>query len=103
MKINTSSLSISAIISFIFLVFTVIYSELNESFKKILTNLTSHHWISKSILIIIVYLISYFITQFFVKNKSSSKHKLIYALIFFTILSYLVILGFFIYEFVNKT
>lgn len=103
MKINTSALSISGIITFISLVFTVIYAEINEQFKNLLTSLTSHHWITKSIFVIISYIILYVITQFFIKENMSSKHKFIYLLIIFAILSYLAILGFFTYEFITKT
>lgn len=98
---NSLSLIISSILTSILIVFLTIYSELNESFKKYIASFTTHHWISKSILTIISFVVFYVIFSILIKN-TKVKHKHIYLVILFTILSYLAMLGFFVFEFLVK-
>jgi len=98
---NNFSLTISTILTSILIVFLTIYSELNESFKNYIASFTTHHWISKSILTIIFFIVFYLIFSLLIKN-TKVKPKHIYFVILFTILSYLAIIGFFVFEFLTN-
>ena len=101
MKPKPQSLALSSVISGLTLVFMTIYAELSETFKKFLTNLTTHHWISKSILTILIFIIVYYLSSIFFKN-SSPKSKYIYLIIIFAIICYILIFVFFLYEWLSK-
>ena len=97
---NLKALSISAILTFIFIIFLTIYSELNESFKNMLTNIFSHHWIGKSVLSLIFFFLAYFILNKIIKdNKNISKQ--INLVVITAIIGCLAIFFFFVYEFIK--
>lgn len=97
---KTLPLVYSTLITSILIVFLTIYSEINESFKNYISSFTSHHWISKSILTITSYILFYLIFSIFAKDKNI-KSKSVYLVIIFAILSYVAILVFFIYQFIQ--
>ena len=75
-------------------------AELSADFKTWLAGFTGHHWITKSLLTLIVFGVFYGL--FRLLGKSASEIRTQRALIMlqaFIILGFLVILGFYIYEF----
>ncbi|MEK7460781.1 MAG: hypothetical protein AAB647_01030 [Patescibacteria group bacterium] len=53
--------ALAALLAIIFVVIITIWAELFASLKNWLTNLSGHHWTSKSLLSVAVYLIALFI------------------------------------------
>jgi len=91
----------SALITGLAVVAVTIYMEYSPVFKVILTNLTSHHWISKSLGSIILYFILFFIfNKIGGDNKSEFQvRRALWTLFIFTILSALAIFVFFVWHY----
>ena len=90
----------SASISIVVVVAMTIGAELSVPFKNWLAGFTGHHWITKSWISIIVFVISFCIFQFAGKmaNEFQTK-KALSILEYVSILGFLSILLFYIYEF----
>jgi len=91
----------SALITGLAVVAVTIYMEYSPAFKVILTNLTSHHWISKSLGSIILYFLLWFVLN---KIGADNKNELqtrraLWTLFIFTILSALSIFLFFVWHY----
>lgn len=73
---NTKALSISAIVSIGIVTIITIMGELLEPFKKGLAALTGHHWVTKSITGVVVFIILSIILSFAIKpdNENSAKY-----------------------------
>lgn len=91
----------SALITGLVVVAVTIYMEYSPVFKVILTNLTSHHWISKSLGSLILYFV-----LFFILNKIGGENKnefqvrrALWTLFLAIILSALAIFAFFVWHF----
>ena len=65
--------SIAASLSVVFVVLITITAELNAPLKGLLTNLTGHHWVSKSILSFALYLAVLFLGYLFFRNVDARK------------------------------
>lgn len=88
----------SSIITFIFLTIITIWAEISEKFKDLLKGMTGHHWITKSILAIALFLIlSFLISKQPKKNHDIQKEAI--ALIITAIAAALILLGFFTWHF----
>jgi len=75
-------------------------AELSAPFKAWLTGFTGHHWVTKSWLSLIVFILSYGI--FRITNKSATDietRKALFVLEITTIAGFFIILGFYVYEF----
>ncbi|MBI2452254.1 hypothetical protein HYV50_04240 [Candidatus Pacearchaeota archaeon] len=97
-KANIKAMALSTIMTIVFITFITVYAELNSVLKDFLTKLTTHHWISKSLLAITVFAFSYILLDYYKEDKPDDKNILMLVLIF-VILGTLAILGFFVYEF----
>lgn len=98
MKVNIKSMSISTILTIIFIVFMTIYSELNKVFKDFLKNLAGHHWVAKGIIAVIFFILVYFILKNFINDNKKVKETVVWVIIA-VILGSLAIFGFYVYEF----
>ncbi len=97
---NLRVLSISAISTFILIVFLTIYSELNEAFKNMLASIFGHHWIAKSVLSLIFFFLVYLILKNIIK-EGKNINKQINLVVITAIIGCLAIFLFFVYEFVK--
>jgi len=91
--------SISAIVTVIFAVTITILAEFSEPLKGVLKSISGHHWTTKSILTVIVYL--GVMAVIYSINKTPSKGRVkrsLYCLILASILGSLSILGFFLWH-----
>jgi len=90
----------SAAITIAAIVAMTIGAELSASFKNLLTALTGHHWISKSLISILVFILFFGVIQYSRKSVNESRtRKALSVLVIFTIVGFLAILGFYVYEF----
>ena len=97
---NLRALSISTILTFIWIVFLTIYSELNSAFKDFLKNMFGHHWVTKGILSLVFFFLAYFILNKIIKgDKNISKQ--INLVVITAIIGCLAIFLFFVYGFIK--
>ena len=63
MRWNGTALSYAAIGTIWLIVGITIWSEQNESFKALLASLAGHHWVGKSIVSVVAFLLLYVLTK----------------------------------------
>ena len=96
-KLIIRALILSAILTIAVIVFLTIFGELNAEFKAWLTKAFFHHWIAKSIISVLGFLVS--VPIFYVlKPKKISITTLIWMLVAVANLSFGTLLAFFFLE-----
>ena len=90
----------SAATTIVVVVAITISAELSVPFKDWLKGFTGHHWVTKSWISILVFVLLFCIIRFTGKpvNESQTKKALV-TLQIFSILGFLAIIGFYVYEF----
>ena len=94
------SFVISASVTVVFIVASTIYSELSKPFKDFLKETFTHHWIGKGIIAIILFAVVGLLLDTLMTTKVNTD-KLTVALKILSIVSilgFLAIAGFFVYE-----
>ncbi|OGF74120.1 hypothetical protein A2W48_02190 [Candidatus Giovannonibacteria bacterium RIFCSPHIGHO2_12_44_12] len=93
----------SAIATIIAVVAMTIGAELSPEFKNTLAGFTGHHWVTKSWVTIILFVLLFYVFRLIGKSASDSQtKKALFALGVIAILGFLAILGFYTYEFVAR-
>ena len=100
MKLNIKSLNYSTILTLCLVVVLTLLSELSNSLKTFLTNITGHHWVTKSVLSLIFFVVIYFLISKTVKDWADSNHLIIDAIVV-TLLGGAIIFGFYAWHFVR--
>ena len=95
---NSKSAGISAILTIILTVFMTVYSEINADFKNLLASLLGHHWVTKSVIVVVFFFILANLIR--VKPNEKTSLGLINNVLITTILGFFVILGYYIWHFV---
>ena len=92
--------SIAYLIGSLFSAILVVWKETNESVYNWLKDTFGHHWIGHGILTLLIFFIVFAISSAAYKVDSmENKHNLVNALVVIaTILSFIIILGFFLIE-----
>ena len=98
-NINIKAMSYSTMLTVILIVFMTIYAELNTKFKDLLKLMSGHHWISKSIISLIFFVVSYYLLMNLVKDNEREIKKDMTIVVIITVLGVLSILLFYAYEF----
>lgn len=94
------SVGFGAIAAVIFVVGATIVAELFSSFKDFLKEFSGHHWTSKGIFAFLVFLAVSFLAYFCRKKTEIDKTaKILFTLGYVSIIGFLAILSFYIYEF----
>lgn len=92
---------IGALLALIFVVAITIASELLPDVKTWLKNLSGHHWISKSILSMVIYAGGFLLVLPFQKNISPAGLKqVLVLLILATVLGSIALLGFYTWHYI---
>ncbi len=93
------SMSFATSITVIAITLVTVFAELSEGFKNVLKAITGHHWITKSLLSVIIF----FGVYFFVKRSDDKVDALAesWKVIWITLLASLVLFGFFLWEFLS--
>lgn len=97
---NINTLVHSTIATIWYIVAVTIVAELSKPFKDFITGLTNHHWVTKSISALVLFIIFYAI--FSNINESPNVKRGISAVIWSAILGGLVIFLFFVWHFINE-
>lgn len=90
----------SAAITVAVIITVTIAGELSEPFKNWLAGFTGHHWVTKSWLTLIVFAVFYALFRFSVRSVTNdSVRRALWTLFSFVILGFVVLLGFYVFEF----
>ena len=90
----------SAMASIVTMVVVTVASEFSVPFKNWLASFTGHHWVTKSWLSVIVFVLMFGVLRVSFKTVDATKTKhALMALQLSAVLGFLVILGFYTYEF----
>tara|TARA_Y100000310_G_scaffold28141_1_gene26788 strand:- start:3189 stop:3488 length:300 start_codon:yes stop_codon:yes gene_type:complete len=95
---NLKALNNSTILTVLFITFMTIVGEINKPFKEFLASITGHHWLTKSVLSVVFFVIAYALLS--KTKKELNTEKDISHTIIITILSFLAILFFFIWHYI---
>lgn len=96
--VYASSLASTAAVLFATVV--TIWSERSSGLKASLAGLSGHHWTTKSILVMVVYLVILAFIYLTTKNVSTGKiRKSLASLAWFTVIGFLVIFVYYIWHF----
>ena len=96
-KLILSAIILSAILTLVVIVMLTVCGELDAGFKGWLTQTFSHHWIAKSVISILVFLVSIPIF-YLLRPKKFSTVSLIWLLIAVANISFGILLAFFFVE-----
>ena len=92
-----SAIIISSILALADIVFLTIFGELNQGFKSWLTGTFSHHWIGKSVISVIVFMVS--VPIFYIlRLRNVNTTVIIWLLVAVVNLSFGILLAFFLFE-----
>jgi len=92
----------ASVVSIIVTTVVTIWAELSAPFKAFLTNYTGHHWVTKSFLSVIVFAACFTICWLAGSHVAAPRtKKALIALEIVVLVCSVVLLGFFIYEFVK--
>jgi hypothetical protein len=92
--------TIAAMVSIIFVVLSTLYSEMSASFKALLTSTFGHHWIAKSVLSVVLFVLAYYFFTHIVRGKNHwNMWVMARNVTILTILGGLIIFGFYANEF----
>lgn len=95
-----NALTVSAIITAIFITGVTIYADLNSALKDWLKNTFTHHWIGKGVLAVIIFIALIPLILFIFPNDKKERLKNNLMVLFWTtIIGTFAIFGFFIYEY----
>ncbi len=100
MKLHTKALSQSTSITIVWIAVMTIWSELSSSYKDFLKELTGHHWVSKGVISIILFILAYLVLSRLIKDKNTEKST--NTTIILVVVSGMAIGGFFIWHFLEK-
>lgn len=90
----------SSVVAIVTVVGLTIGAELSVPLKTWIAGFTGHHWVTKSWISIIVFVLFFVIFQFSNKSVTESQTKTVLTMLqIFIVLGFLAILGFYIYEF----
>lgn len=101
MKLHEKALGGAASLSMIFVVVITIVAELNKPIKDFLQAMTGHHWVSKGVLAVLIFCLSYFAIRPLYKNDEFSMKDLI-EILAVTIVGGILLLGFFVWHFMAR-
>jgi len=93
---NIKVFSISAMASIVAITVFTIIGELAAPFKDALKAMTGHHWISKSILAVVIFLVLGLILKYTAKANNEASGKYIWGVFWTAIIGSIVLLLYFI-------
>jgi len=88
--------SISAITSIIVVTLFTLIGELAHPFKDVLKAITGHHWITKSVLSVIIFVVPGLILSYTIKSDRDDSGKYIWGVVGTALIGSIVLLVYFI-------
>lgn len=75
-------------------------AELSAPFKNWLAGFTGHHWVTKSWISVLVFVLFFFVFRFAAKSADELRtRKALFLLQAVTVFGFFAVLGFYVYEF----
>ncbi len=101
MKKLVYSSAISASVNIIAVTVITIWADLAPQFKSWVASLTGHHWITKSLMAVILFPLVLGLVYGFSRGEITDKQtaKSLWALVVITIVGFVIILGFYIWHY----
>lgn len=100
MELNTKSLNYSTILAIGLVVVLTIFAELSGSFKELLTDISGHHWTTKSVFSGLFFVISYFLLSRTMEDEVDSSQEVIYTILA-VFIGGMLIFGYYVWHFVS--
>lgn len=97
---NTRALIVSVITVIWFVVIVTIASELYKPLKTLLALMTGHHWVTKSILAVVLLVLTYFLLKRRTTSSDKSDISGIYAVVGSGVAGGLIIFVFYVWHFI---
>lgn len=91
--------AVSTCITVVVISAVTIGGELSLPFKNWMASFTGHHWITKSWLSLIIFAIGFIIFRLIAPMNEKATRRAIVSLSFFVVLGTVVLVGFYLYEF----
>lgn len=101
MKNKVTAAAASASITMIVTVMVIVIAEYAASFKGFLASVTGHHWVTKSVLEVILFVVLFLIFGMVMKQDKKKPMKGITATAVVGVVSILVLAGFFIFHYLG--
>jgi hypothetical protein len=102
MKSKISAAAWSANITMIVMVAVILVAEYVASFKSFLASVTGHHWVTKSVLDVVLFVLLFLVLGMVMKGNKKEPMKGIIPTLVVGIVSMAVLLGFFVYHFMAQ-
>ena len=101
MKKLIYSSAIAASVNIIAVTVVTIWAELVPGFKSVLASLTGHHWITKSLMVVVLFPVVLWLVRGLSRGEITDERtaKSLWALIIITVIGFVVILGFFVWHY----
>ena len=101
MKKLIYSSAIAASVNIIAVTVVTIWAELAPGFKSVLASLTGHHWITKSLMVVVLFPVVLGLVRGLSRGEITDEQtaKSLWALIIITDIGFVVILGFFVWHY----
>lgn len=96
------STSVSAIVSLSLLTAMIVLREFVKPFNVFITSITGHHWVTKSLFTVILFLILLAVLYYSKKGENVEPEKGLYGLIITTIVSFIIMTVTFVVHFMMK-
>ena len=97
----TYSSAISASITIVAVTAVTIWAELAPNFKNFLAGITGHHWITKSLMVVILFPLVLGLVRLLCRGEISDSQtaKSLWALIIMVIVCFTAIIGFYVWHY----
>lgn len=96
------AMSVSVMATIALVTTMTVAAELSSGFKAILTSMTGHHWVAKSLVSLLFFAASSLVLPKFVKNKKPDAQVFSYCTAMFAVAGGAVILLFFVAHFLAR-
>lgn len=99
MRLNSKALTLATILVIWLVVLMALFTELSAPFKTFLTQLAGHHWIAKSIISSVAFVLFYFL--FRKMNESDDVVRDVWYVVGSVVLGGLIIFSFYLWLFIQ--
>ncbi len=97
--VQVTSVSLATITATIFIVVATIVSELSKNFKDVLADLTGHHWVSKGVIALGIFIIIWLLSSLGLNDESRNVKAWSMTTVGFAIAGMLAIFIFYVSHF----
>ena len=99
MKLNCRAVTVSVLLTIVFVTILTIAGEFSELFKGLLGSVTGHHWVTKSVFSVLFFTAVYFALTFL--KETDEPYKDVKYVIITTITCSLIIFLFYLWHYIG--